>query len=120
MKPILEGYEDIDNSPTKSFMIKNKASYAKLFKKGFEKRNSEELYDILKDPFCLNDLSGQASVAKIKAQLKSKLDQSLTSQGDPRVLGNGDIFDSYPRFGLMRPFEGFKIRGKYNPAFIKK
>ena len=120
MKPILEGYEDIDNSPTKSFMIKNKASYAKLFKKGFEKRNSEELYDILKDPFCLNDLSGQASVAKIKAQLKSKLDQSLTTQGDPRVLGNGDIFDSYPRFGLMRPFEGFKKRGKYNPAFIKK
>jgi uncharacterized sulfatase len=120
MKPILEGYEDIDNSPTKSFMIKNKANFAKLFKKGFEKRNSEELYDILKDPFCLNDLSGQASVAKIKAQLKSKLDQSLTSQGDPRVLGNGDIFDSYPRFGLMRPFEGFKIRAKYNPAFIKK
>ena len=81
---------------------------------------SPPLYDIVKDPFCLNDLSSQASLTKIKAQLKSKLDQSLTTQGDPRVLGNGDIFDSYPRFGLMRPFEGFKKRGKYNPAFIKK
>ena len=120
MKPILEGYEDIDDSPTKSFMIKNKTNYAKLFKMGFEKRKSEELYDIQKDPFCLNDLSEQANLNKIKAQLKTKLDQSLTTQGDPRLLGNGDIFDSYPRFGLMRPFEGFKKRGKYNPAFIKK
>jgi uncharacterized sulfatase len=120
MKPILEGYEDIDDSPTKSFMIKNKANYPKLFKLGFEKRNSEELYDIQKDPFCLHDLSGQANLAKIKAKLKNQLDQSLTAQGDPRVLGNGDIFDSYPRFGLMRPFEGFKKRGKYNPAFQKK
>jgi uncharacterized sulfatase len=101
-------------------MIKNKANYAKLFKMGFEKRKSEELYDIQKDPFCLNDLSEQANLNKIKAQLKNKLDQSLTAQGDPRVLGNGDIFDSYPRFGLMRPFEGFKKRGKYNPAYIKK
>ncbi|NBR57516.1 MAG: heparan N-sulfatase, partial [Chitinophagia bacterium] len=115
MKPILEGYEDIDDSPTKSFMIKNKTNYAKLFKMGFEKRKSEELYDIQKDPFCLNDLSEQANLNKIKAQLKTKLDQSLTT-----LLGNGDIFDSYPRFGLMRPFEGFKKRGKYNPAFIKK
>ena len=120
MKPIIEGYEDIDNSPTKTFMIKNKANYAHLFKIEFEKRKSEELYDILKDPYCLNDLSEKINLNKIKMQLKSKLDQSLTIQADPRVLGNGDIFDSYPRFGLMRPFEGFKKRGKYNPAFIKK
>ena len=32
MKPILEGYEDIDDSPTKSFMVKNKASFKDLFK----------------------------------------------------------------------------------------
>ena len=120
MKPILEGYEDIDDSPTKSFMIKNKSNYLKLFNIGFEKRNAEELYDIQKDPFCLNDISNQSDVSIIKAQLKSKLEVSLTTQGDPRMLGNGDIFDSYPRFGLMRPFEGFKKRGKYNPAFIKK
>ncbi|MGI9138121.1 MAG: sulfatase family protein, partial [Sediminibacterium sp.] len=120
MKPILEGYEDIDDSPTKSFMIKNKSNFSKIFKLGFEKRKSEELYDIQKDPYCLNDLSEQMNLSKIKAQLKNQLEISLTNQADPRILGNGDIFDSYPRFGLMRPFEGFKKRGKYNPAYIKK
>jgi uncharacterized sulfatase len=33
------------------------------------------------------------------------------------MTGNGDVFDSYPRFGLMRPFDGFKERAKYNPAY---
>jgi len=43
----------------------------------------------------------------------------LKKQGDPRVTGNGDIFESYPRFGAMRNFPGFKKRGEYNPAFQK-
>ena len=51
-----------------------------------------------------------------KNQLKDELEQLLTQQGDPRMLGNGDIFESYPRFGLMRNLPGFKERGKYNPA----
>ncbi len=44
----------------------------------------------------------------------------LTEQKDPRVLGTGDLFDSYPRFGKMRPFPGFNTQGQYNPAFIQR
>jgi uncharacterized sulfatase len=36
------------------------------------------------------------------------------------MLNNGDVFDSYPRFGKMRPFPGFNSQGKYNPDFINQ
>lgn len=32
---------------------------------------------------------------------------------------NGNIFESYPCFGAMRPFEGYKKQGKYNPKYMK-
>lgn len=57
---------------------------------------------------------------KLLLQLKKELEKNLTEQADPRMTGNGDIFESYPRFGLMRPFDGFRERGKYNPAYGKK
>jgi uncharacterized sulfatase len=120
MKPILEGYEDIDDSPTKSYMIKHQSELPELFRLGFEKRNADELYDIKKDPYCLHDLASIKSYETIKQQLKTELNKTLLEQGDPRVTGKGDVFDSYPRFGLMRPFDGFKEGGKYNPAFSIK
>ncbi len=117
MKPIVEGYEDIDGSPTKSFMIKNQTSWPDQFKLGFSRRSSFELYDIKNDPWCLHDLSGRTDMKAVLNKLKKELENNLLAQGDPRMTGTGDVFDSYPRFGLMRPFDGFKEREKYNPAF---
>lgn len=37
MKPILEGYEDIDNSPTKTILIQQQSTYGKLFEMGLRK-----------------------------------------------------------------------------------
>ena len=34
--------------------------------------------------------------AQEKAQLKSRMEKELTDQGDPRMLGNGHVFDQYP------------------------
>ena len=119
MKPKLQGYEDIDGSPTKSFMVDNHTAFPGLFQIGFEKRGGDELYYIKMDPYCLHDLAGSPEYKKVLGKLRSDLQKKLAAQGDPRVLGKGDIFDSYPRFGPMRSFEGFKERGKYNPAFIK-
>jgi uncharacterized sulfatase len=83
----------------------------------FEKRNAFELYNIKKDPYCMNDISGNADVSIVLDKLKQALHTKLKEQSDPRMTGNGDVFDSYPRFGLMRPFDGFKERAKYNPAY---
>lgn len=117
LKPINDGYEDIDDSPSKRAMIEYRSNHQKLFGLAFEKRGAEELYDITKDPYCLNNLASVSEMEKTKSALAELLLGELLKQRDPRVLGTGDIFDSYPRFGLMRPFEGFKERGSYNPEF---
>jgi len=112
-----EGYHDIDASPTKTFMIENKNKFANLFSLAYGKRPAEELYDMNNDPYCMNNLAEQAEYDQIKSELRSTLKNKLTEQKDPRMLGNGDIFESYPRYSRMRQFEGFKKQGEYNPEY---
>ena len=123
IKAIVEGYEDIDDSPSKTFMIKEKDKYPNLFSMAFEKRNLEQLYDIIKDPYCLNDLSKNEKMRLVLKKMSNELEHKLKEQNDPRMTENGDIFESYPRFGAMRPFEGFKeqgVRHRPNSSFLPK
>ncbi|MGV8090374.1 MAG: hypothetical protein AB2L24_00730 [Mangrovibacterium sp.] len=64
----------------------------------------EELYNIQEDPYCMNNLAGESSLASIQVKLKTEMEQELTRQADPRILGNGDIFDRYPYQGIVRDY----------------
>ena len=119
-KDVKTGYNDMGPGPTKEFMIKNRDEFPALFKEGFEKRPADQLFDIKRDPGCTQNLADNPEYVSIKNTLKDQLTKLLTKQGDPRILGYGDIFDSYPRFLGMRNFPGFKERGKYNPAYEPK
>ena len=44
----------------------------------------------------MNNLADQAPYAEIKEKLKTQMENELTSQRDPRMLGIGDTFDNYP------------------------
>lgn len=116
-KALVEGYEDIDASPSKSLMLDGPDAWPDGFETGFAKRPEEQLYAIATDPFCLNNLAGQPDHAEVLSGMRETLRARLLEQEDPRLLGTGDIFESYPRFGSMRPFPGFKERGAYNPAY---
>jgi N-sulfoglucosamine sulfohydrolase len=120
LKPIREGYEDVDDSPSKSVMIRNQKENADAFDRTFGKRASEELYHIHSDPYCLENLASRPSMRATKQNLETLLIAELKKQNDPRVIGGGEVFDSYPRFGSMRPFEGFKEKGAYNPEFVPR
>jgi N-sulfoglucosamine sulfohydrolase len=121
MKDIEEGYEDIDSSPSKTYMIEHKATYPSLLhKNAFEKRDTEQLFDIIKDPSCINDLAKDPKMKSVLQKLRKELEEKLTKEGDPRMINGGDVFDSYPRFGSMRNFEGFKKQGEYNSKYSKK
>jgi len=120
LKPIVHGYEDIDDSPTKDFMLDHADQWPALFSIAFGKRDTEELYDLAADPYCVEDLSDDKAYTVVLETLRRQLEDELRAQGDPRMGPQGDIFDSYPRFGRMRPFDGFKERGEYNPAFVLK
>src|SRR5690606_2527502 len=84
------------------------------------KQAAEELYAINEDPACLMNLALDSHYADVLAGLRSQLEQLLTEQGDPRMVSESDVFDSYPRFGRMRPFPGFREQGTYNPAYQNK
>jgi N-sulfoglucosamine sulfohydrolase len=97
------GYGDVDASPTKSFILKHRddQDVKKLFELAFEKRPAEELYDLHKDPDQLNNVADQPEYAKEKNQLAAALIAELKATKDPRVLGKGDVFDTYPYYGEM-------------------
>ncbi len=116
-KAIGMGYCDIDDGPTKEYIITHEQQWPAYFKEGYEKRPAEQLYDIRTDPACMHNLATDPDYDTIRTNLQIQLRNELTRQGDPRMLGYGDIFDSYPRFGLMRDFPGFKKKGEYNPEF---
>lgn len=115
-----DGYHDIDDCPTKSYMLDNREDPAvkTLFDLTFAKIPGEQLFDIVADPYCLRNLAEDPAHAELKARLAGDLEATLRAQQDPRVLGKGDVFESYPRHSPMRPqLGGFAERGQYNPKY---
>lgn len=91
-------FMNCDGSPTKRFLTELSQSdpQYRFYEMSFGKRPQEELYDIKADPDCVNNLAGDASHAAAKQRLWTQLETELKAQGDPRVLGKGEIFDFYP------------------------
>ena len=83
------------------------------------RRPAEELYNVIADPFCLENLAADKAHAEVLAELRTMLEQNLQAQNDPRVLGYGDIYEGFPRYMSFKPqLKGFKERGEYNPEFL--
>lgn len=91
------GYLNTDGSPTKTVILneRRRLGKSKYWDLNFGKRPKEELYDIKNDPFCMNNLANAQSLAAKKSEMNALLIAELKNQGDPRVLGDGDIFDNY-------------------------
>jgi len=92
------GYLDTDGSPTKSFILNHRRLNGKsqFWDWNFGKRSTEELYQIVTDPYCINNLADLPEHASLKKQLESKLVAELKQEGDPRMFGKGNVFDKYP------------------------
>ena len=50
----------------------------------------------------LADLADDPRMKEVKTVLWRQLKQELASQRDPRIIGNGDIFDYYPNRQISR------------------
>lgn len=98
------GLLNCDNSPTKSYLtgIPEGSSEYGFYLMSFGKRPEEELFDITRDPDCIRNLASDPAFAGTKAKLWTQLETELKAQGDPRVLGQGDIFDFYPNCRIDR------------------
>jgi N-sulfoglucosamine sulfohydrolase len=89
------GLLDTDASPTKS-LIENSGEKDAYWQFCFGKRPLEEFFDLSSDPDCVRNLADDPKVRETKEKLKEKLFAELKKQKDPRVLGEGAIFDNYP------------------------
>ncbi len=91
------GYLNCDGSPTKTFILNEyrAGEVTERWDLAFGKRPAVELYDIKRDPDCMNNLVHDPTQAKFIETADQLLMQKLAEQGDPRALGNGDIFDQY-------------------------
>ncbi|MHC4647664.1 MAG: sulfatase-like hydrolase/transferase [Planctomycetota bacterium] len=90
-------YGDIDDSPTKRYMMerRDEPEVKKLFELAFGKRPAEELYDLGRDPWQLNNVAGSRRYAQVKTKLAADLTAELKAARDPRVVGGGDTFEGY-------------------------
>ena len=112
------GYLNCDGSPTKTLVLdtRRKKGVMEYWQLNFGKRTAEELYNIIEDPFCMKNLANDTTLIKLKAGLKKELIEKLTQQGDPRILGNGDVFDNYPYQGAVHNYYNRVMGGEKIPA----
>lgn len=92
------GYLNTDGGPTKSVILNaNRANPGKnlFWDLCFGKRKDEELYHIASDPECLVDLAHERRHAQRLASMRQELLEELRSQNDPRMFGQGHLFDQY-------------------------
>ena len=88
------GYLETDGSPTKTEVLKSRLipDQNRYWNLCFGKRPADQLFDLRKDPDCIENLAASTPFIALKEQLFAELKQ----QGDPRILGDGKIFDTYP------------------------
>jgi arylsulfatase A-like enzyme len=89
-------YPNVDNSPTKTLLT---SRFDESYRLSFGKRPREELYLVSEDPDCINNLARDPEHRAMKERLRGEMEAALRAEGDPRMLGEGWIFDTYEYTG---------------------
>jgi arylsulfatase A-like enzyme len=91
-------FADMDASPTKAWLVEHRLDqkWQWYFEIAFGKRPAEELYDVRKDPYMVNNLAGKINFAVVKKKLSDRLMRELTRAGDPRVVEDPPRFEQPP------------------------
>lgn len=93
------GYPNVDASPTKTQVLRTLLAEdeKKYWDMSFGKRTPMELYNLKEDPYCINNLA--ESEPELLDSFCIEMERELTLQGDPRMFGEGDLFDNYKYSG---------------------
>lgn len=112
------GYLNTDGSPTKTAILnmnRKNPGNDKNWQLGFAKRGAEELYNIKKDPECLNNLIADPAYTAVIREMKIQMTKALKKQGDSRMFGKGEVFDEYEPIEGKDFYELF-LKGKTPPT----
>jgi arylsulfatase A-like enzyme len=112
------GYPGCDGGPTKDLILalkeQGESAYHELC---FGKHPPEELFHIPDDPHCMNNLVGDGAHREALLALRGELEGVLRGARDPRIYGDGDIFDSYEYVGHDQAGHSWKayVEGWFKP-----
>lgn len=92
------GYMDTDGSPAKTAILaaNRLKQYTDIWQLCFGMKPPEELYNFRKDPYSLHNLATDPAYGPLKKDLEKEMESTLKEQQDPRMFGNGKLFDDYP------------------------
>ncbi|MBE0544363.1 MAG: sulfatase [Verrucomicrobia bacterium] len=92
------GYLNCDGSPTKTLILERRRQNPadQFWALNFGRRPGEELYDLRTDPDCVHNLATDPAQQRRRARMQREMTAKLKAQGDPRMFGNGEVFDRYP------------------------
>jgi len=92
------GYLDCDGGKTKTDILANHRKHPDdpHWAYCFGIRPAEELYNLKNDPDCLKNLAAAGDHDSTRLALKDEMFTELKAQGDPRMFGQGKVFDRYP------------------------
>lgn len=109
----ITGYLNTDGSPTKTYILaQNRLGVNHwMWELDFGRRPPEELYDLRADPDCMTNLAAEKTHATRREAMQKELFAELEAQKDPRMAGNGAIFDKYPHM-ITHDFYGRFMRGE--------
>ncbi len=99
-------FADIDGhmlqyySPAKEYMMKHKEdpNVKKLYEHAFLKRPQEELFDLRKDSFQMNNVAYLDDYKDVLDRLSKELKSYLLDTGDPRETGEAIIWNTSPYY----------------------
>ncbi|MBI5766456.1 MAG: sulfatase [Verrucomicrobia bacterium] len=91
------GYLNVDGGATKTVILEHRRATGKdpFWDLCFGKRPPVEFYDLKTDPDAVKNLATSPATEKRRAELKAALYAELKAQGDPRMFGQGEVFDKY-------------------------
>jgi N-sulfoglucosamine sulfohydrolase len=118
------GYLNSDGSPTKTEILARHRDGTDTgeWQYCFGKRPEEELYNLSKDPDCMTNLAAIPEHQTRKLALKQAMEDELKEQADPRMFGQGKLFDAYPYVdpGCQGFYERFMAGEKMKTGWVNQ
>lgn len=114
----ITGYLNTDGGPVKTAVLaENRLGINHWrWELDFGRKPAEELYDLARDPDCIDNLAAAPLFGPRRDTMRERLFAELRLQQDPRMEGKGDVFDNYPYASAIRGFYHRWVKGERLPA----